>query len=106
MGSALSVSENVFRIGNHGYVIDPPFLPVGARDQEEPWAFCEYASFLSSRHLGRANIGFCDGDVESMKAADASFNNRLWNGCNDPRAKLVLPEPPANWPSGWRRDTM
>ncbi len=106
IGSALPASENVLRIGNHAYVIDPPFLPAGARDQEEAWAFYEYASFLSSRHLGRANVGFCDGHVESMKPADASFNNRLWNGYNDPRAKPVLPEPPTNWPAGWRRDTL
>jgi len=106
IGSALPASENVLRIGNHGYVIDPPFLPVGARDQEEAWAFYEHASFLSSRHLGRANIAFCDGHVESMKPAEASLNNRLWNGCNDPRAKPILPEPPVNWPADWRRDTL
>lgn len=103
IGSALPASENVLRIGNHGYVIDPPFLPVGARDQEEPWAYYEYASFLSSRHLGRANIGFCDGHVESMKPADASVNNRLWNGSNDAQAQPILPEPPVNWPSDWKR---
>jgi prepilin-type processing-associated H-X9-DG protein len=106
ISSSLSASENVLRIGNHGYVIDPPFLPAGARDQEEAWAFYEYASFLSSRHLGRANIAFCDGHVESMKPADASLNNRLWNGCNDHRAKPILPEPPCNWPADWRRDIL
>lgn len=105
IGSSLPASENVLRIGNHGYVIAPPFLAVGTRDQEEPWAFYEYASFLSSRHLGHANIGFCHGQVESMKPAEASFNNRLCNGYGDPRAKPVLPEPPVNWPLGWRRDT-
>ena len=106
ISSSLPPVESVLRIGNHGYVIDPPFLPAGTRDQEEPWAYFEHASYLSSRHLGRANIGFTDGHVESVKPADASFNNRLWNGCNDPRAKPILREPPANWPAGWRRDTL
>ena len=106
IGSALPPSENVLGIGNHGYVLAPPFLPAGARDQEKPWAYYEYASFLSSRHLGRANIGFCDGHVESMKPAEATFNNRLWNGCNDPRAKPVLSAAPANWPDDLRRDTL
>jgi hypothetical protein len=35
VGSTLPASENVLRIGNHGYVIDPPFLPVGARWEVE-----------------------------------------------------------------------
>jgi prepilin-type processing-associated H-X9-DG protein len=106
IGSALPASENVLRVGNHAYVLDPPFLPAGAREQDEPWAFYEYASFLSSRHAGRANIAFCDGHVESMKPADASINNRLWNGCNDSRAKPILPQPPCNWPVDWKRDTL
>lgn len=106
VGSALPASVNVFRIGNHAYIIDPPFLPVGARDQEEPWAFYDYASFLAPRHLGRANIAFTDGHVESMKPAAAYYNNRLWNGCDDPRAKPILSESPVNWPAGWRRDTL
>lgn len=104
IASALPASENVYRIGNHAYIIDPPFLPVGARDQEEPWAFFEYASFLSSRHLGRANLGFTDGHVESMKPAQASVNNRLWNGCDDPHGKPILPPPPVNWPIHWSRE--
>lgn len=102
--SALPASENVLRIGNHGYILDPPFLPSGARDQEEPWAFYEYASFISSRHLRRGNLAFLDGHVESLRPADASYNNRLWNGRNDPRALPVLKEPPVNWPAGWKRD--
>ena len=104
IASALPASENVYRIGNHGYIIDPPFLPAGARDQEEPWAFYEYASFVSSRHLGRGNLTFTDGHVESVKPADAYFNNRLWNGVNDARAKPILSGPPVNWPASWRRD--
>jgi prepilin-type processing-associated H-X9-DG protein len=84
---------------------DPPFLPPESADQDERFAYYESASFLADRHLGRANMGFTDGHVESLKPADVSFNNRLWNGCNDPRAKPVLPDAPANWPTGWKRDT-
>jgi prepilin-type processing-associated H-X9-DG protein/prepilin-type N-terminal cleavage/methylation domain-containing protein len=104
--SALPAEESVRRIGNHGYVIDPPFLPTYSHNQSERWAYYEYASVLSSRHNGRANLAFTDGHVEAMKPAAASFNNRLWNGFNDPRAVPVLPDVPVNWPAGWARDSL
>ena len=103
--TALPVAESVQRIGNHGYVIDPPFLPAGSRDQDEPWAGGEHASYRSSRHAGRANLGCLDGHVQSIKPAEASFNNRLWNGFGEPWAAPCLPEPPVNWPAGWNRDS-
>jgi prepilin-type processing-associated H-X9-DG protein/prepilin-type N-terminal cleavage/methylation domain-containing protein len=102
--TALPVAESVLRIGNHGYVVDPPFLPAGSLEQDEPWAGGAHASYLSSRHNGRANLGFLDGHVQSMKPAEASFNNRLWNGFNRPWAAPFLLEPPVNWPAGWQRD--
>lgn len=101
--SALPAGESVRRIGNHGYVIDPPFIPTYSHDQEERWAFYEHASFLSGRHGGRGNLAFLDGHVESLAPADASVNNQLWNGFNDPQAVPVLPDPPVNWPAGWPR---
>lgn len=104
--SALPAEESVQRIGNHGYVIDPPFLPTYSHDQPERWAYYESASFLSSRHSGRANAGFTDGHVEALKPAAASFNNRQWNGHGDPRAVPVLSDFPANWPAGWLRDKL
>ncbi|HOX00882.1 MAG TPA: DUF1559 domain-containing protein [Candidatus Paceibacterota bacterium] len=103
--SALPPEENVLRIGNHGYVIDPAFLPAGSRDQTEAWAYYEYASYLASRHAGRANITFMDGHVDPMRPADATVNNRLWNGYNDPAALPILPDTPVNWPPGWRRQS-
>jgi prepilin-type processing-associated H-X9-DG protein len=102
--SALPPEESVQRIGNHGYVIDPPFLPTYSQGQEERWAYYEHASFLSGRHGGRGNLEFLDGHVESLAPASASTNNRLWNGFNDPAAVPTLPDLPQNWPPGWRRD--
>jgi prepilin-type processing-associated H-X9-DG protein len=102
--TALSPAESVQRIGNHGYVLDPPFLPTYSDGQEERWASFEYASFLSPRHGGRANIGLADGHVESLRPASVSRNNRLWNGFDDAQAVPVLPDAPVNWPAGWTRD--
>lgn len=101
--SALPPEESVQRIGNHGYVIDPPFIPTYSHDQEERWAYYEYASLLSRRHNGRANLAFLDGHVESLVPAVASRNNRLWNGFADPLAVPVLPDRPVNWPVDWQR---
>jgi len=102
--SALPAEESVQRIGNHGYVVDPPHLPTYSHDQEERWAFYEYASFLSDRHRGRGNAAFLDGHVESLKPETAYRNNRLWNGFNDPAAVAVMPDFPLNWPTAWQRD--
>ncbi len=102
--SALPAEESVQRIGNHGYVIDPPHLPTYSHDQEERWAYSEYASFLSDRHRGRGNGAFLDGHVESLRPETAYRNNRLWNGFNDPTAVAVLPDFPVNWPAAWPRD--
>ncbi len=104
IASSLPPEESVRRIGNHGYIIDPPHIPAYSQDQPERWAFYEYASFLSSRHGGRANLAFLDGHVESIAPVVASVNNRLWNGFNDPLAVPFLPDYPQNWPAGWRRD--
>ncbi len=103
IGSSLPASENVLRIGNHAYIVDPPFLPAGAREQEEAWAFYEHASYLASRHRGRANLCFIDGHVESWQPAAATYDNRLWNGYNEAWALPVEMEPPANWPADWKR---
>jgi prepilin-type N-terminal cleavage/methylation domain-containing protein/prepilin-type processing-associated H-X9-DG protein len=102
--SALPASESILRIGNHGYIIDPPFIPTYSEGQAERWAFNEAASFLTSRHNGKANLGFIDGHVEAMKPQAASFNDRLWNGFNNPRAVAILPDFPQNWPAAWQRD--
>lgn len=101
--SNLPPEENVKRIGNHAYIIDPPFIPTYSNDQEERWAYYEYASFLSSRHRGKANICFADGHTESVQPALASRDNELWNGFGDHSAVAVLPDFPVNWPQDWPR---
>ncbi|HRZ54293.1 MAG TPA: prepilin-type N-terminal cleavage/methylation domain-containing protein [Candidatus Paceibacterota bacterium] len=104
INSALPPEENVQRIGNHGYIIDPPFIPTYSADQEERWAYYEFASFVAARHRGRANIAFLDGHVDSLDPAAATRNNRLWNGFDNHQAVPILPDVPVNWPAQWRRD--
>ena len=97
--SALPYADRVERKGNHGYVLDPPFLPARNFAQAEPWADKDYASFLSSRHQGRANICFVDGHVESMRPLEAYQDNRLWNGLGDGAAETYSSQRPLNWSS-------
>lgn len=104
VSSTLPPQESVKRIGNHGYVIDPPFIPTYSNDQEERWAYYEYASFLSSRHSGKANLCFADGHVELRAPAVVYRNNQLWNGFDSHDAIPVLPDFPVNWPREWQRD--
>lgn len=104
INSTLPPEENVQRIGNHAYIIDPPFIPTYSADQEERWAYYEFASFLAPRHHGRANIAFLDGHVDSLEPAAATRNNRLWNGFDNHQTVPVMPDVPVNWPAHWRRD--
>jgi prepilin-type processing-associated H-X9-DG protein/prepilin-type N-terminal cleavage/methylation domain-containing protein len=78
--SALPQAERVRRLGNHGYVLDPPFLPTWSLRQAEPYADGVYASFLSTRHSGRANVCFVDGHVEAADPRALYRDNSRWNG--------------------------
>ncbi|NQT52353.1 type II secretion system protein [bacterium] len=78
--SALSGSVRRQRIGNHGYVLDPAFIPAWSPSQDEPYADGNAPSYLSTRHLGKANVGFVDTHVESLAPREAYVDNRLWNG--------------------------
>ena len=75
------------RLGNHGYTIDPPLLPVGSK-----WGTsCTVSSPLpgypgaghtriSTRHKGGANIAFCDGHAKWMRREKLEADNTYWNG--------------------------
>lgn len=73
------------RLGNHGYTLDPTFLPersLGAYDiaTNEPYAWRKFRSYISDRHRGGANLCFADGHVERLTPRQVYRDNSLWNG--------------------------
>ncbi|MCK4659483.1 MAG: type II secretion system protein [Phycisphaerae bacterium] len=76
-------------IGNHGYVLDPTFIPVwsdqtwsGPPDdpEYESYAWHDWRTYLSERHLGRSAAVFCDGHGEMVDPRVAYWDNSMWNG--------------------------
>ncbi len=79
-------------LGNHGYTMDPTFIPEYTLQSFsgpdlEPYAWKNYRTYISDRHLGKSNLCFCDGHVEAMTARQVYQDNRYWNGlgCEDPQ---------------------
>jgi prepilin-type processing-associated H-X9-DG protein/prepilin-type N-terminal cleavage/methylation domain-containing protein len=73
------------RLGNHGYTLDPTFLPtrsLGAYDitTNEPFAWRKRRSYISDRHRGGSNACFADGHVERLEPRKLYRDNSLWNG--------------------------
>ncbi|HUV39628.1 MAG TPA: H-X9-DG-CTERM domain-containing protein, partial [Planctomycetota bacterium] len=91
--SSLSGSVRRTRIGNHGYTLDPTYIPSWSAYQDEPRSDGDAHSYLSTRHRGRANVCFVDGHVETIRPEDAYRDNSLWNGlgCEDPRRDPHVP---------------
>ncbi|MFQ5808097.1 MAG: H-X9-DG-CTERM domain-containing protein, partial [Armatimonadota bacterium] len=79
---APSPSTDIDRIGNSGYIVDPPELP--PRPGNRP-AAGETWSVPSDRHRGGANVVFCDGHARWHRPEDLYRDNTLWNGRGDPR---------------------
>jgi len=77
-------SKDPHRIGNHGYTIDPPFLPPRPGNY---WCISEpgFKCWISKRHNGGANVAFCDGHVKWYRREALYQDNSLWNGRGDPR---------------------
>ncbi len=66
--------ENLSGIGNNAWALDPPRLIVGSSD------FCDssnrgaaHRSAIDPRHLGGANVAFCDGHVESQNLLELGY---------------------------------
>jgi len=77
--------HNPHRLGNHGYILDPTYIPVWSGQtysggELEPYAWHNWRSYLSDRHLGRANAIFADGHGEPVSPCEAYEDNRMWNG--------------------------
>jgi prepilin-type processing-associated H-X9-DG protein len=78
--SKLSSGVRVKRIGNHGYVLDPTYIRAWSTSQTEPYADGNAFSYLSTRHMGEANVCFVDTHIESLRPPEAYRDNSLWNG--------------------------
>jgi len=74
------------RFGNHGYTLDPTYIPERSLDavnndgQSEPYAWLNRRAYPSTRHGGGGNFCFVDGHVERMLPAQILQDNRYWNG--------------------------
>jgi len=78
--SSLSGGVRRKRIGNHGYVLDPTFIPAWSAKLSEPYADGDAPSYLSTRHSGRANVCFVDIHTDPLRPSDAYGDNAFWNG--------------------------
>ncbi len=73
------------RLGNHGYILDPTYIPVWSSDtlsgtEHEPYAWANWRAYLSDRHLGKSRGIFADGHGEPIDPVIAYRDNALWNG--------------------------
>ena len=78
--------NDVDMFGNHGYTLDPTYIPeysvhTFSGGALEPYAWHAYRTYISTRHLGGSNICFADGHVETLTPQKAYVDNRYWNGC-------------------------
>lgn len=73
------------RLGNHGYVMDPTYIPLRnettySGGELEPYAWHNVRSYLSDRHGGEGNVIFVDGHGGGLEPRRAYEDNALWNG--------------------------
>ncbi len=72
-------------LGNHGYTLDPTYIPLFSEHTysggvHEPWASKWRRTYISTRHRGRSNLCFADGHMEMMEPIQVYRDNRFWNG--------------------------
>jgi prepilin-type N-terminal cleavage/methylation domain-containing protein len=77
--------QNPDRIGNHGYTLDPTYIPIWSEETtsggaSEPYAWHDYRSYMSDRHMGKAATIFADGHGDMVDPHVAYRDNALWNG--------------------------
>lgn len=90
--SALSFNVRKLRVGNHGYCLDPTYIPTRSQTLYNQGGGDLYSdktapSFAAFRHLGKANFCMVDGHVESLTPEEVYTDNSWWNGygTEDPR---------------------
>jgi prepilin-type N-terminal cleavage/methylation domain-containing protein/prepilin-type processing-associated H-X9-DG protein len=88
---APSPDNDCSRRMNHGYTIDPPFLPAGSRwgtSCAVPAPLPGYPGAghtrVADRHQGGANVAFCDGHAKWLTRDPVERDNSLWNGRRQP----------------------
>jgi prepilin-type processing-associated H-X9-DG protein len=77
--------NNVNMFGNHGYCLDPTYIPkysltTTSGGELEPYAWHNYRTYISERHLEKSNAAFVDGHVEEITPKQVYADNRYWNG--------------------------
>ena len=78
--------ENVNSLGNHGYTLDPTYIPksslasVNNDGRPEAYSFLNYRPYISTRHQEGSNASWVDGHVEKVLPKDVYQDNRFWNG--------------------------
>ncbi|HOX39568.1 MAG TPA: DUF1559 domain-containing protein [Candidatus Brocadiia bacterium] len=72
--------------GNHGYTLDPTYIPwystdsINADGVKEAYSALDRRSYASDRHAGMANFCCVDGHVEKMRPEEVYADNSWWNG--------------------------
>jgi hypothetical protein len=96
--SALPQGQRVLLVGNHGYTLDPTFIPTWSVNQAEPFSDGNYASYLARRYFGRASICWVDGHISVVDPAAMYIDNSFWNGYGqeDPRDSHVATKMQSN----------
>jgi prepilin-type N-terminal cleavage/methylation domain-containing protein/prepilin-type processing-associated H-X9-DG protein len=77
--------KDVDMFGNHGYTLDPTYIPdysveTYSGGDLEPYAWHDCRTYISDRHMGGSNACFADGHVTKVMPKDVYQDNRFWNG--------------------------
>ena len=88
-------TKDLFAMGNKAWALDPPRLLMNSDMADPQKRSAENRSGPDPRHMGKANVAFCDGHIEimtlkemgyvvrpdgSQAAMDPASNNRLFSG--------------------------
>jgi len=77
--------KDQYMIGNHGYTLDPTYVPVYSEETfsdgvRERYAWKDFRTYISTRHMGGSNLCFADGSANSLTPRQVYQTNKLWNG--------------------------
>jgi len=60
-------------VGGHAYALDPPRLTDNCDYADRRGRMPEHRSAPDTRHLGKANVSFCDGHVETLTLGELGY---------------------------------